>query len=62
MKRSTAWDHDLPLFADPPDVWETLDEATRQQVLERLARLLLAHGKAVAGRSIPSLHPNPKRR
>lgn len=60
MKRSTALDHSLPLFPGPPDVWETLHEATRQQVLERLARLLLVHGKANACRCVSFPQHNPQ--
>lgn len=33
----------FPLFPDEPDIWESLDEPTQEQVLEYLAVLLLRH-------------------
>jgi hypothetical protein len=60
MNRSTALSHELPLFPDTPDIWEGLDDVTRQQVLEHLARLLLGHGDTTHRPSIPSIHSDPK--
>jgi hypothetical protein len=62
MKRSKSLCHELPLFADtsladPAHVWETLDDAIRQQLIERVASLLLAHAKADARRSAPTSQP-----
>ena len=64
MKRSKPLYHELALFGDPSSVapahvWETLDDAVRQQVIERVARLLLAHAKADARRSTSSSQPQP---
>ena len=33
----------LPLFGAEPDVWNSLDEPTQEQVLDCLALLLLRH-------------------
>jgi len=57
MKKSTAWFHELPLFAGAPDAWESLDEPTRRELLEHLARLLLAHPNAGARGPVPSQNP-----
>ena len=35
--------HPLPLFHAEPDVWNSLDGATREQVLDCLGLLLLRH-------------------
>jgi hypothetical protein len=64
MKDFKAVCHELPLFAgsawsDPSCVWDTLDEVTRREVLERVAALLLAHVKADATGAVsaPDLEP-----
>jgi hypothetical protein len=49
MKRSTTSFRDMPLFADPPDIWNSLDDGTRHSVVERIARLLLAHEQVDSG-------------
>ena len=62
MKRSKTLCHELPLFAgpvpaEPSHVWESLDDATRGQIVQRLAGLLVAHTKADA---CPAVFPtNP---
>jgi hypothetical protein len=63
MKRPRPLSHKFPLFAgalaaEPSHVWETLDDATRRQVVERAASLLLAHAKADARRCVSSSNPS----
>ncbi len=41
--------HPLPLFHAEPDVWNRLDEATQEQVLDCLGLLLLRHLQSTAG-------------
>jgi len=56
MKGLKTPEYGFPLFAgllstEPSQVWETLDDTTREQLVECLARLLLAHVKTDACRS-----------
>ena len=47
----------FPLFVGEPDVWESLDESTKEQVLDHLAVLLLRdlqHTAAYAQKKSPS--------
>lgn len=62
MNRAYSPFTDRLLFANPPDIWESLDDATRQQVIERLARLLLEAWRQEAGRIITSHQSNQKGR
>lgn len=62
MRRSKTLYQELPLFAGPVSagpshVWESLDDATRGQVVERLASFLLAHVKPDACRSVSPANP-----
>ena len=61
MKRPGPLSHKFPLFAaalaaEPSDVWETIDDATRKQIVERVASLLLAQAKGA--RSLSPTNPN----
>ena len=49
----------FPLFPDEADIWESLDEPTREQVLDRLALLLLRHLEQTAW-GTPENRPSPK--
>lgn len=60
MNRFTAFSHELPLFPDSPDIWEDLDEVTRQQVVEQLARLLLRHEDTSACTPISGIESDTK--
>jgi hypothetical protein len=62
MRRSKTLYHELPLFADPlsagpSHVWESLDDATRGQVVQRLASLLLAYTQTDACPSVSPTNP-----
>ena len=49
MNRSRSSFDGLPLFAGEPDIWKSLDEPIKEQVLNALAMLLLRHiGRAGA--------------
>ena len=43
MNRPRSSSDDFPLFGGDPDVWESLGEPAKQQVLDHLAVLLLRH-------------------
>ena len=43
MKRSLSSFDGFPLFACEPDIWKSVDELTKEQVLDYLAVLLLRH-------------------
>jgi len=43
MNRPRSSFDGLPLFAGEPDIWKSLDEPTRESVLDYLAVLLLRH-------------------
>jgi hypothetical protein len=43
MSRSCLSCEYLPLFAGEPDIWKSLDETVKEQVLDALATLLLRH-------------------
>jgi hypothetical protein len=49
----------LPLFDAEAGVWDSLDESTREQVLDCLGLLLLAHLQQTA-RSVPQEQPLTK--
>ncbi len=42
---------DCPLFQGDPDVWNSLDKPTQEQVLDCLAMLLLRHLQQTARRA-----------
>jgi len=41
----------FPLFPSEPDIWNSLDEPTQEQVLDCLALLLLRHLQETAHRA-----------
>ena len=43
MSRPRSSFDGFPLFAGEPDIWKSLDEPTKEQVLDSLAVLLLRH-------------------
>ena len=43
MSRPRSSFDGFPLFAGEPDIWKSLDEPTREQVLDSLAVLLFRH-------------------
>ncbi len=43
MSRPRSSFDGFPLFAGEPDIWKSLDEPTKEQVLDYLAVLLLRH-------------------
>lgn len=64
MRGSKTLYHELPLFAgqsstDPSYVWQCLDDATREQVVQRVVSLLLAHTKPDVCRTASPANPNP---
>lgn len=51
MNRAGSSVDRFPLFPDEPDIWESLDEPTQEQVFEYLAVLLLRHLEQTARRT-----------
>lgn len=43
MKKKAATNIHCPLFPMEPDVWESLDDQTQQEVESLIARLLVMH-------------------
>jgi hypothetical protein len=43
MNRPRSSSNGFPLFQGEPDIWNSLDETTQEQVLDCLALLLLRH-------------------
>ncbi len=57
MRQPRSASDDFPLFRGEPDVWKSLDEPTKEQVLDHLAVLLLRdlqHTAAYAQKKSPS--------
>ena len=48
MNRPRSSFDSFPLFAGEPDIWKSLDEPTKEQVLDYLAVLLLRHFEQTA--------------